>query len=876
MIDAERWKVLGPLLDRALELPSDEQAAWLAELRRSSPDLAAQLAMLLSRESSADQSGFLLAPPVRPPHRDLAGMRLGEQYVLERELAIGGMATVYLARDLRHRRSVAVKVLHPELSALLGLERFRKEIELTAALQHPHILPLFDSGKLLVPSLPGDDAPGRTLLYYVMPYVDGETLRARLAREGRLPIDDAVRFAREVAEVLAYAHSRGVVHRDVKPENILLQNGHALVSDFGIALALEHRDTQRYTGPSVMVGTPQYMAPEQVSAGVIDARADIYALGVVLYELLAGEPPFRGASAHEVCMKVLTAEPKSLLKIRPEVPAHVDAAVRTAIAREPVDRFASASAFADALSAPPADAARRTRRARLVRQFAIALGAIAIAAVTIAITMNTGVMRAMLARRAHASPVATPAEQRSVAVLPFENVGGEPANEYFSDGLTEELIAALSQLRSLRVAARTSSFAFKRDARDVREIARALNVAAVLEGSVRMRGGRIRVTAQLVDAATGLDLWSGTYDERQLAAVFDIQSDLALRIARALEANLSPSERGRLTRRPTESLEAYTLYLKGRFAWSQRNEGLTTAIDYFERAIAIDPQYARAYAGLASAYPPLAVHGYVEPREAAVHARDAARRAVALDDSLAEAHTALAAYLHVFEWDWAGAEREYQHAIALDPGEPTGHLWYGYLLETLGRFDEAIAERKRAADLDPLAPNMGLATVLAKAGHRDTALAAFHDAIARHPGFWQSHESLGELLEAMGNLPEAMRELERAAQLAGGTSAPRAGLARVLARSGKRAEATRLVAELRAEAAKSGNYHPLVATAMFALGDTTAAIAWLETAYRQRHPGLVDIGTDEAYDALRQNGQFQDLTRRVGLGRRDQGVGTRD
>jgi serine/threonine-protein kinase len=614
------------------------------------------------------------------------------------------------------------------------------------------------------------------------------------------------------------------------------------------------------------------MAPEQVRDQSVDVRADVYALGVVLYESLAGEPPFTGSSAQAVLAEVLTADPKSLGAARTDIPPHVDAAVHRALSRNPNDRFPSASAFAAALAAPRdslhAVTSPARQRARLDARWGLAL-AVGMTTLALGATLALHVHRSrdVASRQLPAASTPAPAEQRSVAVLPFDNVGGQQADEYFSDGLTEELIATLSQLRSLRVAARTSSFAFKRQTRDIREIARALNVASVLVGSVRTHDGRMRVTAQLVDASTGLDRWSGTYDERQLADVFGIQSDLALRIARALEANLSPAERGRISRKPTESLEAYTLYLKGRFAWAERGEGLMTALEYFRRAIVVDSQYARAYAGLASAYLPLAVHGYLEPRGAREKARDAATRAVALDSSLAEAHTMLATYLHVFEWNWQAAEREYRHAITLDPNEPTAHLWYGYMLEALGRFDEAIVERRRAIDLDPLAPNSGLAAALRKSGRYDLARAAYESVIAHHPGYWQAHEGLAQTLQATGALTDAANEFERAAALAGHTARPNAELARVLALAGRTDEARRLVAELRTDAASTRIYHPAIAMALDALGDRRSAIEWLETAYRQRHPGLIDISDNDAYGALRGDPHFEDLRRRIGFRR---------
>jgi TolB-like protein/Tfp pilus assembly protein PilF len=454
-----------------------------------------------------------------------------------------------------------------------------------------------------------------------------------------------------------------------------------------------------------------------------------------------------------------------------------------------------------------------------------------------------------------------------LAVLPFQNVGAAD-EEYFSDGLTEELIVALSQLRSLRVAARTSAFAFKGQARDVREIARTLSVASVLVGSVRKTENRVRVTAQLVDAATGLDVWSQTYDERDLSDIFEIQEDIATKIAGALEANLGASERARLARKPTENLEAYTLYLKGLYFWNRRGERLTRALDYFDRAIAVDSQYARAYAGVASTFAPLGIHGHMHPDSARVRVRQAALRAIALDSALAEGHTALAAYYHLYEWDWPSAEREYKRAIELDPSFTTAHLWYGYSLEGMRRFPEAIAERNKARELDPLsataASGVGGAIVAAH-GDYERAKSLYRESIELDPDFWQAYDSFGTLLEVTGDLSEARRMFELAVQHAGHTQKPKAGLARVLARAHRMTEVRKLLAELRADGAATGIRHPAVASALYVAGDSAGAFEWLEAAYRQRHPELMRIAADRAYDALRGDPRFQELVRRVGL-----------
>jgi serine/threonine-protein kinase len=807
----------------------------------------------------------MLAEPIQTLTTALAG-----RYRVERVVGSGGMATVYVADDLRHNRKVAIKVLRPDIVAVLGKERFFREIELTAGLQHPHILPLFDSGSVTVDG--NDD-----LLYYVMPYVDGESLRDRLRREQQLPIEDALRIAREVAGALTYASSRGIVHRDIKPENILLTQEfvspsgereiHAVLTDFGIARAVAETGGDRLTKAGTTLGTPPYMSPEQASGDKpVDARADVYALACVLFEMLAGEPPFTGPTAQSILVKHLTEPVPELRRRRDSVPEHVNVAITRALAKLPADRFTSARHFVDALDGGRVAVPGQKESRPWLRRGPVVAGAlVVVAAVAALMATDVGGLRTRLTgSQTPVAPVLGDGRQ-SIAVLPFDNVGGNPAEEYFSDGLTEELIAALSELRSLRVAARTSAFAFKNQARDVRQIARALNVSSVLVGSVRKAQDRIRVTAQLIDANTGLDLWSQTYDERALAQVFDVQADIARRIAAALEASLTPAEQRRLVAKPTENLDAYVLYLKGRYYFGKRGAQLDTAINYFKQAIAIDPGYARAYAGLAASYGPQGVHGYIHPDKGRANMGSAARRAVALDDGLAEAHTVLAAYLSVYEWNWDAAEREFRRALELDRNFPTAHEWYGYMLENLGRFDEAISERWLARSLDPLVPGPGPASALILAGRYDSAKTVARDVVALDPTYWQAHWRLGDALAMTGDLSGAAAAYERAIVTSSGAAEPPAALARVLARSGKMGSAREIVAEIQRKSARTGIKHPDVAAALFAVGDTSAAFDWLEAALRQRHPAMPTLLVGTAFADMRPDPRFQDLVRRVGF-----------
>jgi len=460
------------------------------------------------------------------------------------------------------------------------------------------------------------------------------------------------------------------------------------------------------------------------------------------------------------------------------------------------------------------------------------------------------------------------ASTKSIAVLPCANLSRDPGEEYFSDGLTEELIGVLSQVSALRVAARTSAFAFKGENKDIREIARALGVGTLLECSVRRVDDRVRVSAQLIDAVDGFHLWSETY-EREGTDIFAIQSDLALRIAGALEAELTPSERARLARRPTTNAEAYVLYLKGRHFWNQRTrDAYVRAIEYYERAIEIDTEYAAAYAGLARTYALQGLSGNLTPQEAGERMGTAARRAVQLDDGLAEGHAELAAYLNLFAWDSEASEREYLRAIELDPSYPTTRHLYGNLLRALGRMDESLTQKRKALALDPLDPpmNEGLGYTLLIAGHADEALQHIRNAIELDSMYWRGHASLGNVYQRSGRIDEAVRAHERAVELSGPDSNARVGLARVLALAGRKDESRSMLEQLQSEAAGSGIHAPRIATVFLALDDIEGAFEWLELAYRQKHPELrLLFADDPIFTRLHQDPRLNDLLRRLGL-----------
>src|SRR5882762_8966191 len=631
---------------------------------------------------------------------------LTDRYALERELGRGGMAVVFLARDPRHDRAVAIKVLRDEIAAALGAERFLREIQIAAKLHHPHILPLYDSG-----------AAGE-LLYYVMPYVEGESLRQRLEREKQLPVDEALAITRQVASALAYAHRHDVVHRDIKPENILLESGEAVVADFGIARAITAAGGDKLTQTGIAIGTPLYMSPEQAGGGAVDGRSDLYSLACVLYEMLAGHPPFLGGTAQAILARHALDPVPPLRTARGTVSGAVEQVLTRALAKAPADRYATVLRFAEALAGPvpvPLPGSGGSRRLRAALGLGLAL-----------VALGAGLALRRPWRRAPPVAVGAPAYAASVAVLPFETIGGGPQDEYFSDGMTDEIITQLAQIRELKVISRTSVVALKGSHLTLSQIADTLGVDHVLEGSARRAGGRVRVNAQLIAAKTDAHLWAKTY-ERDLKDVFRVQEEIAGDVSRALLANvqglhpLSPGSR-------TEQPAAYDAYLRGTY-WRQlrTRDGLLRAMRAFEAALAIDSAYAPAYAGLSSALSLFVLYQYSggpEPVTALARAIVLADRAIALDSSLAEGFAARGWALTNAGVSVDTAIRDLARAVALRPNSGQAHSFYVAALGDAGRYEDAVAEAQTATELDPLAPAFRIALSSAELGARryDVAL----------------------------------------------------------------------------------------------------------------------------------------------------------
>jgi serine/threonine-protein kinase len=733
---------------------------------------------------------------------------LADKYDVKREIGRGGMATVYLAEELKHGRPVAIKVLRPELGASLGAQRFLREIGIAARLSHPHLVPLIDSG----------EAGG--LVYYVSSYVSGGSLRDRLTLERRIPLGDALRILSEIAAGLDYAHRAGFVHRDVKPENILFADGHALLADFGIARACCGEKGDAVTATGLVIGTPEYMSPEQASGEPeLDGRSDIYSLACVAYEMLTGQAPFVGSSAQSVMMKHVTEAPARVRALAPEIPPSVDGAIGRALSKDPAHRFATTTAFIAAL--------------------------------------QTELQHVRLSNTA----------TRSVAVLPFVNASSDPENEYLSDGITDELIDALAKVEGLRVASRTSVFALKGKPQDVRAIGALLDCANVLEGTVQRAGRRLRITARLCSTEDGRLLWSQRYD-RELDDVFAIQDEIARTIVGTLRTTSFADLAAQPAKRHTTNANAYRLYLKGRYEWNRRTQdGIAAAIGYFEHAIAEDPGYALAYTGLADSHALGVDYRSVPVAEGFEAAKTYARRAIELDDSLAEAHASLAWSLFIYDWDWAASEREFRRSISLDSRYATAHQWFAFLLVSRGSLEEALVEGHTAVELDPgsVSARRSLAWAYFYARRYEQARYHLDRAITMNPNAEETFRVLGLTLGLDGAYDEAVRVLEEAQLLPESGTYTQATLGYVLARMGREAESRAILARLETHAQHEYVSPVAFATLLLGLGDVDGAMDWAERARADRRGWLAYLKVNPLLDPMRGHPRFEALVRQMRL-----------
>jgi serine/threonine-protein kinase len=780
---------------------------------------------------------------------------LADRYRIERELGQGGMAVVFLAHDLKHHRDVALKVMRPELATSIGADRFLREVRIAAQLSHPHILGVHDSG----------DAAG--FLYYVMPVVQGESLRERLNRQRQLPIDEACAIAQGVAAALTHAHAHGVVHRDIKPENILLHDGEAVVTDFGVARAASEVG-DRLTETGLVVGTPLYMSPEQASGEKeITGQSDLYSLGCVLYEMLAGEPPYAASAAQAIIAKKLSEPVPRVSVLRDTVSPAVEAVLDRALSRTPADRYATVEQFATELTA-----SARTPASRIVSRrnrhpwLPYTLGVAAVAAV-VAAALLAGVPQRFLGPAPAADSI------RAVAVLPFENLGGGEEREAFIAGLHHDLLTHLNRIEGLAVRSRTSVLAFVDRGMSLGEIGRALEVDAVMEGGVQWADGLLRVTAQLIDVETDEHIWADQFDHETVTDLLTTQTAIVRRIASELGVRLSAEASERVARRPTESDEAYDLYLRA-YPLVAESRDIAAALALLERAVALDPDFALAYGLFARAILWNRVNmTYGEAIDSGIVL---ARRAVSLDPDIGETHAALGLTLDA-KMQFDEAERYYRRSMELSPGDAFAYLTLGEMKTTLGELEEAHELIVRAQVLDPTLRPVGLrlAEVLLEQRKYDQAIEVASAHRSTYPEYRASTvaQILGWAYVARGRYEDAValdREHQRRVDADPQSPADQRGLAEcgpecVMALAGMGDTAAARAALLVLEQERRAGYEGRGARAYVALGEYDRAFELLDWRVDRGHWRTLRLLTHPFWDPIRSDPRFDALLVRTGL-----------
>lgn len=788
---------------------------------------------------------------------DHVAAALADRYHVQRELGRGGMATVYLAEDRRHGRRVALKVMHPELTASLGVERFGREVRIAAGLTHPHILALFDSG----------EAGG--LLYYAMPYIEGESLRQRLEREHELPVAEAMAIARAVADALGHAHALGFVHRDVKPENILISGAHALLADFGVARAVGDTTAPGITQSGLVVGSPLYMSPEQSAAeSTVDGRSDLYSLGCVLFEMLVGVPPFTGNTPMRLMARHMLDPIPSARVMRAEVPPALDAVIARALAKHADDRFPSALAFLTALDAVRRSEVQRLDAqadARAQRDTRDGADLRTPANASLAVLSELDIRGEAPPSSRWAAPVRrgdSSAPVTSVAVLPFADLSAARDQEFLCDGITEDLRAALSRLSHLRVAARTSALAYKGRAVDVRTVGRELDVASVLEGTVQRGGDRVRISASLLSTADGFQLWTETFD-RDASDLFAVQNEIATRVVDALSVHLSrPSTP--IVPRTTTNVEAYQLYLRGRHLWGRRQgDALQQALACYRQALEIDPLYVMPLVGLADAFNTFGAYEYLAPTDAFPKVIAAAERALTIDSTLAEAHTALGCARAHFAWEWRAAEDSFRQALAFNPQYSLAHAYYALMLAAQGRHERARDAVARAQQLDPLSPIYGtlVGWVAYFARDFEASIHLLSVAVELEPSFRVAQSLLGYSLLAANRPEEALQRFE---QLVDYPSAL-GGLGYTYGVLGRADDARAVLARMDQLATRSYMSGYNRAQVYIGLGDHDTALDWLDKGADERTYTQSYLAVSALVDPLRGHPRFRSILDRMHL-----------
>jgi serine/threonine-protein kinase len=829
-------------------------------------------ALLSSREQAADfieTSAVGLATRIIQNGQadSLVGHTIGHYKISER-IGSGGMGEVYLATDITAGRQAALKILPTRFAGdAERLKRFQLEAHAIVALNHPNILTVYEIGE------------DHSTQYIASELIEGETLRQRLMR-GPMQLSEAVDIAIQVASALAAAHQAGIVHRDIKPENIMLRpDAYVKVLDFGIAKLAEsafavatmdgaESITLADTNLGSILGTASYMSPEQARGAPVDKRTDIWSLGVVLYETVTGHAPFTGDTPREVMSSIPEKEPPPLSSYIKETPAELQQIMRKTLRTNREERYHDAREFLEALKGlrrklefeaelerSPADRSwlRRTR-SRTVVLLILLVGALALA----------------LPFYWHRNLTTATSLDKSIAVLPFENASNDPNTEYLSEGISEALINSLSELQQLRVIARPTAFRYKAKDVDPRQVGRELGVAAVLTGKVRQMQDALNVQVDLVDAVTGAQIWGAGYD-RNIADLVAVKQAIAQEVTAKLKLKLSSEEQRKLVKRDSTNAEAYQFYLRGRYFWDKRtSDGIKQAIEHFQQSIERDPNFALGYVGLADSYIGLTFYNFAAPHQTMPKAKESAIKALALDNTLAEAHTSLAHVLSNYDWNWSAAEKEFKRSIELKPDYATAHQWYAiHYLTATGRLEEAVQEMKKALELEPasLVMNTFMGATLYYAGRYDEAIDQCRRTIQMDPNFAVARWHRGLAYEQKQVLDAATEEFKKAISLSGGSPLMRAALGRAYAKSQKKHEANEMLNELNELAKRQYVSAYEVAKIYVALGNSEQAFQLLEKAYAEHSFHLTNLNVCPHFKSVRSDPRFQDLVQRVGLAR---------
>ncbi|HKD64812.1 MAG TPA: protein kinase [Candidatus Acidoferrales bacterium] len=792
--------------------------------------------------------------------RTMIGQTISHYRIVE-QLGAGGMGVVFKAQDSRLQRAVALKFLPEELAqSPQALDRFRREARAASALNHPCICTIYDVG----------EQDGRAFI--AMEFIDGETLRSHVHGKP-LPLDEVLELGIEIAEALEAAHAEGIIHRDIKPANIFVtKRGRAKVLDFGLAklvpkgIASTGADSDSDPSDSnsivgIISGTPSYMSPEQVRGDGLDPRTDIFSLGLLLYEMATGRQAFSGGTGGVIIEAVLTRPPVPVRSINPDIPQRLEEIIDKALHKNRDQRYQHAADLG-------ADLERLKREIDSGRRSGDEASQSAAIANTDSQSStgerksqtSTDDTRILRARRVSKTI-------NSLAVLPFDNASRDPEREYLSDGITASLINILATLPKLRVMAQSTVFRFKGRAIDPQAVGRDLNVRAVLTGRVMQSGGSLRIGAELVDVATGSQLWGAQYD-RKSGDIFEIQDEISNEISEKLRLQLTHAQKKRLIRHQTEDAEAYRIYLKGRHHWNKwTEEGFYKAIEYFQQAIDKDPAYALAHVGVADSYVLLGWNSYLPPKNAFPKAKAAALKALQLDKDLGEAHAPLAAVLWLYDWHWQNAEKEFKRSLELNPTYPTANHWHAEYVMTMGRHAEAIAQMKSSQQLDPLSLiiNVAIGWAHYMARRNDEALEHLLQTVDLDPNYPVTYWILGLVYRTTGRYDLAISEGEKGVRLSGGSQMVLASLAHSYGKAGRPEEATQILGDL-TELAKQKYVAPhFFAGIYIGLGENDRALDYLEKSYEDHSHWLIYLHFDPTMDDLRNEPRFQDLLKRVGL-----------